>query len=301
MTLPGLLAAAVRAVRVHARLIAALYLVQLGLGAIFIFIAWRTLPGGPLLARGVAGDDAALLQALPPGLPELRALFWTAAGLLLGYTVVSLYLGAGLLGAFAGRGFSDTASTRFLAFVRLWIWALVPYAAGAILVAFAVHHHGPILDDALALERTLGRLIVPAAPGLLVIALTCAAVDHARAELVLGCRSAVVALARGFAIVLARRPAAAAIYLLYLLALLALGALYLGVSAALAGPVVLFVTRQLFSSARFVARAAASAAQLKLQLDVIEVRQIAKRPEARGDVGVAETPKPVEPHVLDAE
>jgi hypothetical protein len=281
MKLAAMLAVATRALRAHRLLLVVLYLVQLVTSLAFALIVARwlsdTYAHRPLFAQGVAGDDTALILALLPELSALRALAWAGAGLLVLYALLSIYLGAGLLGAFAGLGFTATARARALAFGRLWLWSLIPYAAGGLVLVAGVRSYGPVRADLIDLGFMAGRLLLSAAPGALIILVTACAVDHGRAELVLWGGGAARALARGFAVVLGRRVALAW-YALYLTAWLAVTAGYVALTAGrpfagAAGAVTLFVLRQVVAATRFAARCATSAGQVALQREDLDARR----------------------------
>jgi len=303
MRLAEMVADGVQAIRRHARLLLVLFLVELAASLIFAagVAAALVLRFGsrPLFARGVAGDDAALASAILSSGGAFSALGAVGLAWLLGYAILSLYLGAGLLGAFAGDRFADAAGERFGVFLRLWLWSLLPWGVGLGVCAFGFAALAPDLEDFLTPGLTVGRPLLALLPGLFVLAVVSCAVDYARARLTLRGGSALRALGSGLARALTR-PTALLHFLLYSFFWLAVSAAYLagtvGVTfAGLGGAVALFALRQLVAALRFAARAAASAGQLRaLEVEVLEVGQVVEGAETGGDVAGTEAAQPVE-------
>lgn len=293
----------VHALARHRRLLARLFLVELAASLLFaggvaaaLFLRFGS---RPLFARGVAGDDAALASAILSSSGAFTALGAVGIAWLVGYALLSLYLGAGLLGAFAGRRFADAAGERFGAFFRLWLWSLLPWGVGLGVAVLGFGALAPELEDFLTPGLLVGRPLLALLPGLVVLAVVACAVDYARARLTLRGGSALAALGFGLGRALAR-PTALLHFLVYAGFWLGVSAAYLagtvGVAfAGLGGAVALFALRQLVAALRFAARAAASAGQLgALQVEVLEVSEVVEGAEAGGDVGGAEAPQPVE-------
>jgi len=293
----------VRALARHRRLLVRLFLVELAASLVFaggvaaaLFLRFGS---RPLFARGVAGDDAALASAILSSSGTFTALGAVGLAWVFGYALLSVYLGAGLLGAFAGRRFAEAAGERFGAFFRLWLWSLLPWAVALGVGALGFAALAPELEDALAPGLLVGRPLLALAPGLLCAAVVSCAVDYARARLALRGGGALKALGFGLGRALAR-PTALLHFLVYAGVWLGVSLAYLagtvGVAfAGLGGAVLLFALRQLACALRFAARAAASAGQLRaLQVEVLEVGELVERAEARGDVAGAEAAQPVE-------
>jgi hypothetical protein len=310
MSLAAMVAAGVRGARAHRRLLGGLFLVELAASLAFVLGTYLalvgTVGGYPLFARAVRGDDAALLSLLSERGPVFSAILALGVGWALGYALLSLYLGAGLLGAFAGRGFAATAGPRYWAFLRLWLLALVPWALalGACAAGIACVDLGG--EDLLSRARMVGRPLPGLLPGLLLLAIVSTAVDYGRARLVLSGGGALRALGFGFARVFTRAAALPHV-VLYALVWIGVSALYVagtyGVAfAGAGGALALFALRQLVAGARFAARAATSAGQVAaLQVEVLEVGQLVERTEARGDGGEGQAAQPVQGEVLDGE
>jgi hypothetical protein len=298
-------------VRARLKVLVALYALQLAVALIFTVAAalalGRVYARRPLFAQGVAGDDLALLLALQAHTDVVWTLAWVGAALAGAWMLASLYLSAGLLGALAGRGFAATAAARLGGFVRLalsslHLW-LVVVAAAAIGLRIADVSSG----DIKSLDTVLGRPLLALAPALLLAAITCLAIDLARADLVLaGGGGSFRALLRGLRRALTR-PRLLGHFLLYVLAWIAVSALYVAAThgrdfPGAGGAWLLVFMRQITAVARFLARAVTSAGQLAaLQLDVVEVRQVVERPEPRRDVVQGEHPQPVQREALDGE
>lgn len=311
VTLATMLSRGAAAVRARLRVVLAVYALQLGLGLAFTagaaFSFTRVYGDRPLFTRGVGGDDVALLLALQEHADVSRTLLMVGVALLAAWMVASWYFAAGLLGALAGRGFAATAAARFGGFVRLALWSILPWLAvgGAALAGDRwVDFQNP---DWRSWSTIVARPLLGYAPALALAALTCLAVDLARADLVLrGGGSSGRALLRGFkrAIV---RPAFLAHFLLYVAVWLGISALYVAATLGrelpgAGGAWLLFFLRQATALARFLARAATSAGQLAgSELDVLEVRQVPERAEAVRDVVQREGAEPVERHPLDGE
>ena len=271
MTLRALLAHGARAARRCARLVAGLYLVEAGVALLFALAAWRTLASlyarHPLFDRGVGGDLGALILALRAHPGALVALAWCGLAVALGYAVLSLYLTAGLLGALDGGRFADHAGARFPAFLRVWLWSLLPYGAALVLLGLGLVVAGVRAPHPLSVGALLVPLLLGAAPGLLALLGTSLAVDYARVLLVRRAgASSGTALLQG-ARLLFNRPIAPLHFLGYLATTLALTAAYLAFACThplpgAAGALALLVLRQALLAARFAARAVLLGGQL---------------------------------------
>ncbi|HKA91618.1 MAG TPA: hypothetical protein VKE22_28340 [Haliangiales bacterium] len=261
-----MVAAGARALRAWWRIALGIYLAEAAVALLFTLVVWRTLGAlygdRPLFDRGVAGDATALALALKQHRSAVVALAWAGGALVLGWALLSFYLGPGLLGAFAGRAFGTAARRQFWAFVRLSLWSLIPLVLTLAIAGIGAHLTGatdpPVVDRWRALATLRGAI-----PGLLLVAAVACAIDYARADLV-----ARDATGAGRALLRALRltftsPLPIAHYVVYGLALAALAALYLVAGAPLAGAF-LFAVRQLFLAARFAARAIATGGQLEL-------------------------------------
>jgi hypothetical protein len=306
----ALLLGGARAVRARLRVVLAVYALQLAVSLIFTAAASlalaRVYGDRPLFARGVAGDDAALMLALQAHGDVPRTLFWVGVALLGGWALLSLYLAAGLLGALAGRGFAATAAARFGAFVRLLLWSLIPWLPVAAAAFVGLRAMDFSEGDLVAWDTLVGRPLLFLGPALLLAAIVCLAVDLARADLVLtGGRGAFRALWRGLRRAL--RPAPLGHYLLYVALWLGVTALYVLATwgrdfSGAGGAWLLFLLRQATALARFLLRATTSAGQLAwLQLDVLEVREVPERAKALRDVVQPEAAQPVQREALDGE
>jgi hypothetical protein len=310
LTVAAMLAEGLRRVRAARRTVALVFLVEAAAGLVFTLAVARTLTvllgERPIFARGIAGDDGALLLVLAASRPPLVALLASGLALLAGWKLASFYLSAGLTGALAGQGFAHAAGARFGAFVRLSLWSLVPYAAAAMLGILGIVAADLRLEDLVAWDTLLGRPAAALLPAALAWAIVACAVDLGRALLVLEGGGAARALGFGLARAV-RRPRLLGHYLLYLGAWLAVSALYLGVTAGndfpgAAGGWLLFVLRQTTAGGRFLARAVATGGQVAaLQGDVLEVREVAERREAAADLGRVEGAQAVEREALDRE
>lgn len=189
----------------------------------------------------------------------VRSLAWTALAMLLGWKLLSLYLGAGLTGVLAGQRFTQTATDRFPAFFRLSVWSLIFYAMAVLVGLMGLKVADFRLEDIKAWSTVVGVPLAGVAPGLLLLLVTALAVDCGRAHLVIHGGPAARAFGAGLRHAI-RRPAVLALYLLYLLAWVAISALLLPLGFV--GPVVLLFLRQLVALARFWARAIATGGQI---------------------------------------
>jgi hypothetical protein len=269
---PGLLAmlgAGLRALRRHARTALALYALQAACALLFFVVVAQALAAvharHPLLDRGVGGDLAALGLALRGQVGAISALAWAGVALAAAYGLLSLYLTAGLLGALADRGFGATAIARFGAFVRLWLWSLLPYGVALIVLGVGLGLTGGPDLGALTVAGLLAPVLRGALPGLLALVVTSVAVDYARAILVAGeaPRSAGLALLRGVAA--AMRPAPILHLLGYLATWTAITGAYLAFSFQhpIRSALAIFVLRQLVSAARFTSKVVLLGGQLE--------------------------------------
>jgi hypothetical protein len=262
---------ALEALHRHRRLVAMLYLAQLAAATIVTLAVGRSLAEvfgqRPIFDRAVAGDVAALVLALEPRADLVYALLAAGVAVALGWAVLSWYLGAGLLGALAGRSFGEIAQTRFWSFARLWLWSLFPWslAGTAFLVGLGLHAESAL--ERLSWAGWLSSLALHLLPGTLALALVACLVDHARVLLVLAEHpSAGRAFAgAGRLVFSARAPYLR--FLAYLGCWLAVSLLYVALTAGRAwagvgGAIALFLLRQLTLAARFVARVTLSAGQV---------------------------------------
>jgi hypothetical protein len=266
MTLGRMIAAGWRALRAWWRVALGIYLAELAVGLLVTLAVWRTFGAlygeHPLFDRGVGGDFVALLQSLKEHRGAVVALFWGGAGLVLGWALLSFYLTPGLLGVFAGRAFGMAARRGFWAFVRLWVWALIPTAVAVAIAGMGAHMSGVTDPPFVDRWRTVASLR-GAIPGLLLFAAVACAVDYARADLVTrDSTSAGRALLRGLRLTFTR-VLPLVHYALYGLAVLALIAIYVVAGAPVAG-VMLFIVRQIFLTARFVVRTVTLGGQVEL-------------------------------------
>jgi hypothetical protein len=310
MTVTTMLAEGLRRVRAERRAVATVFLLELGASLIFTLAVARTFSmiygERPLFGRGVAGDDVALALALGIKMPALSAILATAAALLVAWKLASFYLSAGLTGALAGRGFAATAAARFGGFVRLSLWSLLPYAAAVTLGFAGIRVVDLRLEDLKAWDTLLGLPAAGLAPALLVWLVTSLGVDLGRALLVLGGGGSARALGRGL-LRAVTRPRLLGHYLLYLLAWVAISALFVAVTLGrdlpgAAGAWLLFLLRQATAGGRFLARATAIGGQIAaLEVDVVEVGEVAEGGEAPADVGGVQAAQPVEREPLDGE
>jgi len=300
-----MLGAGARAVGRQVRLVAALYGVQLTFGLLFTFLVAQTL-------TTLFGNRPAFDRALDGGLPKILILFdrhdgtlfalvWAGVALALGYLVFSWYLGAGLLGALAGRPFGETAARRFFGFARVAALSLVPYTVASILLGVGWAD----LEVATSLGATITHAALRALPALIVLIVTWCAIDYARAELVLADKPrALRAFLRGYKRVFTRGWAIVH-YLCYLVAWVAVTLAYLAVTYdrpfhGAGGALVLFGFRQLTAVARFVLRTGVSGGQVAaLEADAAQdradrrprVEELRPRADEGGDpVGSDPTP-----------
>jgi len=303
LSLGAMVSSGVAAARGQARLLVRLFLVEVAASLVFIggaALALRDRFGvRPLFARGVAGDDEALASVIGAEPGVFHSIGWVGIAWALTWALFSLYLGAGLLGAFAGRRFGETAGQKFGAFLRLWLYALLPWAIGLAVCGAGIAAADLETEDLLTLSRAIGRPLVALLPGLFVLGILSCAVDYARARLVLTGGGPLRALGFGLGRALVR-PTAFLHVVLYVLVWVAVSALYVagtyGVAfAGFGGALALFALRQVVAGARFVARSATTAGQLRaLEVEVLEVREVVERLEPLRDLGEAEIAQRVE-------
>jgi hypothetical protein len=270
----GMFVAGVQVTARHRWLVVSLYVVQLLVSLVFLVAAQQIFASAfghrPLFARGVGGDTEALILSMASS-PVGSTLTILAIAMAFAYMVLSLYLNAGLIGAFAGRSFGEAAGRWFLPYVRLWLWSLIPYVLCALVirVGLVMGTSGDSFERLISLKLMFGRPLVFAIPGLLLLTVATCAVDYARVALVVGeRRGAARALVGAFRFVFSN-PSALAHYGLYVLFWMMITGLYVIATsghelAGAGGAVVLFALRQLVSLARFGARIATTGGQVAL-------------------------------------
>jgi hypothetical protein len=243
------------------RLVGVLHAIQaalaLGFGAAARVALSRFDGDGQLVDRAMAGDlEAALLILAEPG--PLASLVVAGLVIAAAYLVVSWYIGAGLLGAIEGDGFTDSAARGFAGFARLWLVSLVPFAAAVAAIVWAGRLALPALLEAVR-PADLAPLAA-AAPGFLMLCVSACAVDYARIELLDRGGSAAAAYWRGLRRVVSS-PAPLLHYAAYLTTWVALTALHLTIAPAL-GLVATLIGHQILALCRFAARVAAYGGQV---------------------------------------
>ena len=274
----ALVRAGVRALVRFPGLCASIYLVQLALsaGAALLMAALleRAFASEPLFDRAMSGDLAALITSFRQEAGLLPALVWIGAGAVLLYSLISWLLTAGLIAVLldppdrrreVARWFGAGAAASFLPYLRLALWAALPYA----LVVFAAQSGWVRLmgqaDRMLDGWDLASGLLLGLGPALVLHWLVGTAVDYARVDLVRHPgMSAVRALLRGFRLV-ARRPLALAHTASYGLVFALVTAAYLVVGPWVTGSLVaLVIARQVTALVRFGAKVALVAGQVEL-------------------------------------
>jgi hypothetical protein len=261
----ALFGGALRGLRTHWRLAAALYAVHVAAAALFAWICFRSLyqlfGDRPLFREAMAGDIGALLLVLEARPGVLVPLVWAAVAIAVAYWVGSLFLGAGLIGALRGQPFGATALARAFAFFRLWLYALVPSGLALGLAGFVVMRLGLARGGAFGVSNDLVTVLAGAIPGLLVYGFLATAVDLARVLLVED-----PTLGAGRAFLRGLRGAAGFPTLqmwLYGAAWLGVSVLYTrGTFDAGLGVGAMFVLRQVVVAIRFLLRFATTAGQV---------------------------------------
>jgi hypothetical protein len=259
-----------RALDRHRRLVAMLYLAELAMAStITLAVGWSlstVFAHRPIFDRGVAGDLAALAQAFDGRIDLVLALLAASAAVALAWGVFSWYLGAGLTGVLAGRGFGDSAGARFWSFARLWAWTAVPWAGAAFVLLIGLGLLGDAAIEMMTWSEFFLSLAGHALPGVLALSFVACAVDHARVLLVLGPPAAGRSLLGALRLVTSgTRPLAS--FLAYVAFWLVVSLVYIACTAGRAwagagGALALFVLRQIVLGSRFAARVALTADQV---------------------------------------
>lgn len=275
--------AGARALRRFPGLIGALYLAQVGISLAAAGVMGMLLSAAfarrPIFDRALDGDLAALVTSFlghPQLLPALLAI---AAGAVVLYWLVSIFMTAGLIAVLldppdrrreVARWFGAGGAANFFPLLRLGAWSLFPYAA--VLVAVSLGSRG--LEAALQNAITPVDLVAPLAwafgPALLLHWIAGTAIDYARVDLVRHPgMSSLRALLRGFHLLVAR-PLALVHTALYGLFFAAVTAGYLGLSGSLAeGIAVAILLRQLVALIRFTAHVSLIAGQVELACSAV--------------------------------
>jgi hypothetical protein len=263
--LAGMAGAGLAALRRYPRLVLALYAVQLITSAVAGLVVARGLAAvlahRPAADAAASGDLFALIVIVRDHAPLLSALAWTCLALVILYAVISWFTTAGLLATLTegprdrratAQAFGAGAAANGLAFARLWLWSLIPYAVALFITVLAL---GPLtgdLGDILHLGDLIGSLLPGLIPAALVWWIVNTAVDFARVNLVRRQRkSALRALLRGFADIFTDwkpLPHAAFYYLLFLAVT---ATFWAGTSGAALSATGLLVIRQLVAVTRF--------------------------------------------------
>jgi hypothetical protein len=265
--------AGARALRGRWRLAAGLYAVQLGITLVFLLAAARTMTlmygDLPIFDRAVAGDVVALVGMVQHRPGVLTGIMATGMAMVVGYAVLSWYLSAGTLGALAGDSFTEAAGARFFAFFRVWLWSLIPYAVSLIAIGMGVGvvaaARNPI--GALTWFEFVGRPLLAALPGLILLGVTTSVTNYAQAILATERkRGATRAWFRAWRLVFTR-PWPLVHYFVYAILWALITALYVqgtvGSPFAGAGSALgLFAIRQVIAMTRFTLRFATTAGQL---------------------------------------
>lgn len=257
----------VHGLRAYPGLFACLYLVQLaisgGAAAIMGVLMSGAWGKSETLTRAASGDAAALAFLLRDGPHVIAALFWLLAGAVALYALLSWYLAGGLNAVLLSRPADrrDTARVfgaggafTFLAYLRLGLLSLVPYAIIAASAGIGLSAVKERLQYALTMGDVLGALVLALAPALALWWLHGSAVRYARIALSQrGLRAqrmaAARALLRAYRLVLTR-PQPLLHVLLYALWFLAVSALFAAITwsvpaAGAAGALALFALRQI--------------------------------------------------------
>src|SRR5262249_43911534 len=144
----------------HRRLLVRLFLVELAASLVFAggvaAALFQRFGSRSLFARGVAGDDAVLVSTILSSSGTFTALGVVGLAWVFAYAIFSLYLGVGLLGAFAGRWFAEAAGDRFGVFFRLWLWSLLFWAVALGIGVFGFAALTLELEDVLASGLLVG-------------------------------------------------------------------------------------------------------------------------------------------------
>lgn len=265
MALGSMAAAGVTAVRRYPLLILTLYAIQLVFSAAAGVAVARILAVAfgdyPLIDLAAAGDLATLTQLAAAHVDILVSAVWTCLVIVALYAVVSWATTAGLIHTLARRPvsrqhtaevFGTGAATGALAFGRLWLWSLIPYAVVGFFLLFGAGIAAAGNVDLLSVGGLVGDLLPAMAPGLIAWWMVNTAVDFARVDLVRRRhKSALRALLRGFAHTFTSPwplPHAALFYLLFF----GLTTVYVWATAGVEMSAVAYlVVRQVVGFARF--------------------------------------------------
>ncbi len=283
-TLRLLLRAGAGSLRRFPGMVLVLYAIQLALSAgtalLFAVLLYGAFGDRPLFDRAMDGDLSALVTCVLAEPELLRTLMWIGLVSVIGYSVVSWFLTAGLIAVLLDapsrrrevvRWFGSAGAANFFPFLRLSLWSALPQVAVLVVAAVGVGFVRYRLEHAFDTRGVLEALAIGLSPALLLHWIVATAIDYARIDLVRHPgMSSVRGLMRGFGAV-TRNRLTLVHTLLYGLVFGGASALYgwMTVSGALAGLIALILVRQLVSLVRFAAHVALIAGQVELACAVM--------------------------------
>jgi hypothetical protein len=278
-TLRLMLRAGGGALRRFPGMVLVLYAIQLVLSAgtalLFAVLLQGAFGDRPVFDRAMDGDLSAVVTCALAEPELLRSLLWIGLVSVVGYTVVSWFLTAGLIAVLLDapsrrrevlRWFGSAGAANFFPFLRLGLWSVLPQAAVLVVAVVGLGFVRYRLEHAFDARASLEALAIGLSPALLLHWIVATAIDYARIDLVRHPGiSSLRGLMRGFRAVIHNRLTLVhtALYgLVFGGASAAYG--WMTVGGAMAGLVALILVRQLLSLVRFAAHVALIAGQVEL-------------------------------------
>ena len=278
-TLGVMLRAGGRSLRRFPGMVLVLYAIQLVLSAgtalLFAVLLHGAFGDRPMFDRAMDGDLSALVICVLAEPELLRTLLWIGVASVIGYSVVSWFLSAGLIAVLLDapsrrrevlRWFGSAGAANFFPFLRLSLWSALPQVVVLVVAVVGLGFVRYQLEHAFDARASLEALAVGLSPALLLHWIVATAIDYARIDLVRHPgMSSLRGLLRGFRAVTHNRLTLVhtALYgLVFAGASAAYG--WMTVGGAMTGLIALILVRQLVGLVRFAAHVALIAGQVEL-------------------------------------
>lgn len=281
-------------------LLLTLYVLELFVSVIAGWLTARILAAAfarmPVFDQAVDGDISALVFAMREWHEIFGIIAWVCIGVVLTYMLLSLYLWGGLNAVLLQRPtkrrevaktFGAGGAATFYAYLRVFLWSLVPYVIIFIVLAVGLGRAGERLETALTGRDVAAALLPGLLPAMALWWVQSAAVDYARIGLSRAPgMSSWRALWQGYRTVFMDwRPLVHLLLYVLFFALVTTAFVLFTFGLPMAGTfgaVAMFVIRQLVSMLRFISKIVCAGGQVAY----------ARRRPARAEPMVSRTPPP---------